>query len=107
MEDMKELDSSLYGLDANQPISSNGLLYNSNGSIQTLSDVKSFLESIYCGSTSVDFSAVEVITNHLISSFYIFPVSTKIYEFSIEFFTPQSAFVRQVQMANEGTLWVI
>ena len=61
MEDLKELDSSLYGLDANQPISSNGLLYNSNGSIQTLSDVKSFLESIYCGSTSVDFSAVEVI----------------------------------------------
>ena len=56
---MKELDSALYGLDANQPISSTGLLYGSNGSIQTLSDVKSFLQSLYCGSTSVDFSAVE------------------------------------------------
>ena len=57
---MSELDPKRYGLDPNQSLeSSSGILYGPD-SFSSVSDVKSYLESIYCGTMAVDFSAVEV-----------------------------------------------
>ena len=60
-DDMGELDPKRYGLDPAQKLqsSTNGLVFGSS-SLSSISDVKSYLESIYCGTMSVDFSAVEV-----------------------------------------------
>ena len=58
---MKELDLSLYGLGQNdEPESLQGLLHGDSTSIKTLSDVRSYLSTVYCGSMAVDFSGIEV-----------------------------------------------
>ena len=62
LDDVKELDLSLYGLDSNEELESlQGLLHGDATSIKTLSDVRSYLATVYCGSMAVDFSAIEVI----------------------------------------------
>jgi 2-oxoglutarate dehydrogenase complex dehydrogenase (E1) component-like enzyme len=58
---MKELDPSLYGLGQNDELESlQGLLHGDSTSIKTLSDVRSYLSTVYCGSMAVDFSGIEV-----------------------------------------------
>ena len=69
LEDIKELDPSLYDLSLNQEFESlSDLLYGGGSSMKSLSDVKSYLASVYCDSMSVDFSSVEV-TSFMTSSF--------------------------------------
>ena len=61
LDDMKELDPSLYGLGQNDELESlQGLLHGDSTSIKTLSDVRSYLSTVYCGSMAVDFSGIEV-----------------------------------------------
>ena len=61
LDDMKELDLSLYGLGQNDELESlQGLLHGDSTSIKTLSDVRSYLSTVYCGSMAVDFSGIEV-----------------------------------------------
>ena len=58
---MKELNPSLYGLGQNDELESlQGLLHGDSTSIKTLSDVRSYLSNVYCGSMAVDFSGIEV-----------------------------------------------
>ena len=58
---MKELDPSVYGLGSQDEFgSAQGLLHGDSTDIKTLSDVKSYLSNVYCGSMAVDFSGIEV-----------------------------------------------
>ena len=66
-DQLDELNPSRYGLSLHDSFSSVSSLISATNyksykatSMQTLSDIKSLLESIYCGSTAVDFSAIEV-----------------------------------------------
>ena len=59
-DQLDELNPSRYGLGLHDSILSATSLISGADSMQTLSDIKAHLESIYCGSTAVDFSAVEV-----------------------------------------------
>jgi len=65
LDDMKELDPSLYGLGQNDELESlQGLLHGDSTSIKTLSDVRSYLSTVYCGSMAVDFSGIEDESEH-------------------------------------------
>ena len=76
-DQLDELNPSRYGLSLHDSFSSVSSLISATNyksykatSMQTLSDIKSLLESIYCGSTAVDFSAIEVRLRPFYSAIY-------------------------------------
>ena len=72
-DQLDELNPSRYGLSLHDSFSSVSSLISGSSqatSMQTLSDIKSHLESIYCGSTAVDFSAIEVRLRPFYSAIY-------------------------------------
>ena len=57
---MDALLPSRYGLNSHDSFTSVKSLISGIESMQSLSEIQSHLESIYCGSAAVDFSAIEV-----------------------------------------------